>query len=67
MKKRGIKNLNLNKKTIVSLESAAEIVGGTGSWGSMYCTMPTMACPSLTGGSCKETQYKCKIDVPAEQ
>jgi hypothetical protein len=67
MKKRGIKNLNLNKKTIVFLKSAAEILGGTGSWGSAYCTMPTMQCPSLTGGSCKETQYKCPVEAPADE
>ncbi len=59
MKQKTIKTLKLNKKSISQLNSNT-LNGGTGSWGSVYCTMPTMQCPSLTGGSCQETQYKCE-------
>jgi hypothetical protein len=64
MKNKKIKSLSLNKKSISKLNSLA-LNGGTGSWGSAYCTMPTMQCPSLTGGSCKETQWKCNEELEA--
>lgn len=62
MKRKNINSLKLNKKTIAPLALKAKIIGGTGSWGSAYCTTATMECPSLTGGSCKETQWKCNDD-----
>ncbi|MFK7748961.1 MAG: hypothetical protein AB8B65_11255 [Kordia sp.] len=60
MKKRNLKSLDLHKKSISTLNDQLLIKGGTSGWGSAYCTMPTMQCPSVTGGSCKATDWKCQ-------